>query len=215
MGWVIGVDEVGRGPLAGPVVTAAVMAERREDGTWPVLGVRDSKKLSPEKRVILFNQLQDSPYVGFAYAQREAVNIDHHGIKHALGSCFKDCIGTLLHQCPGLVEAVLIDGSPLWSPEFLRGQRDIPVRYIIRGDDSEWVIGAASILAKVFRDSWMTRRDKAYPGYGWDRNMGYGTEEHIAAINRLGFTPEHRKSFCSAIKGTEDSIFDMFGTEPG
>lgn len=214
MAWVIGVDEVGRGPLAGPVVVGGVLVERpTRDAEWPVKGVRDSKKLSPAKRLILAQQLAGHPAVHHTFARKSAHEIDNLGIVPALGHCFRECIATLMQEAQGRkVEAILVDGDPLWSPHFLVGANGPPVRFIRQGDSKEWSIGAASILAKTHRDEFMVRLAEQHPGYGWERNSGYGTSEHEEAIRRQGLSPHHRRTFCRKFVGADTDVLEMFGS---
>jgi len=217
MGWIIGVDEVGRGSLAGDVYAAGVLVEKPTTGQYPVIGVRDSKILTAEHRQKLHDQIIRSTLCGTAFAFKSSAFIDLRGIVPAVGECFRECILTLLKQAEDEdkpVDAVFVDGNPLWGPKFLTGHEESNVVFMQHGDRKEWVIGAASIIAKVRRDHKMLRLAASHPGYGWERNMGYGTEEHIAAIKGLGFTPLHRRSFCRNILDDSDSVFDMFGGTP-
>ena len=178
-GTVAGVDEVGRGPWAGPVVAAAVVL--RPD--TPLDGIADSKKLSPVRRRALAARLHETADVSIAAASVE--EIDSLNILEATG------LG-MIRAVTGLSVApdhVLIDGNRI--PKDCRW----PATAVIGGDGRSASIAAASICAKVYRDDLMARLDATYPGYGWARNAGYGTREHREALNRLGPCPEHRKSF--------------------
>ncbi len=178
-GIVAGVDEVGRGPWAGPVVAAAVVL--RPD--TPLDGIADSKKLSPVQRRALAARLHETADVSIAAASVE--EIDSLNILEATGLAMIRAV-TGLSVAP---DHVLIDGNRI--PKDCRW----PATAVIGGDGRSASIAAASICAKVYRDDLMARLDATYPGYGWARNAGYGTREHREALNRLGPCPEHRKSF--------------------
>ena len=207
MRYVIGADEVGRGCVAGDVLVCAVMVPEDKP---TVEGVRDSKKLSATRREAVNQRLFADPAVISRVATRPATLIDSKGISLALRECFTEAIQGLLDM---LVEgdevSVRVDGNPF--------PLDVtaPVTFIVRGDDSEWVIGAASIIAKVTRDRYMGDMGDVHPGYGFEKHAGYGTPEHIEAIKKLGLSPIHRASFCKAWTPTkvfEDaSILDLFG----
>ncbi|MCB8838757.1 ribonuclease HII [Aurantimonas sp. VKM B-3413] len=176
---VAGIDEAGRGPLAGPVVAAAVIL----DPARMPNGLNDSKKLVMEERERLFAEILASACVGFASAS--ALEIDRFNIRGATLLAMRRALQALGQQpCH-----VLVDG------------RDLPPRLscpgtaVISGDALSLSIAAASIVAKVARDRMMRRACPAYDGYGFSRHMGYGTAEHLAAIERLGPCPIHRLSF--------------------
>ncbi len=173
---VAGIDEVGRGPLAGPVVAAAVVLVR------PIAGIADSKTLPAPRRAALAEAIRAGALVGVGAAS--VGEIDRLNILQATWLAMRRAVVRL-----GIVpEELLVDGDR--APEF-----GIPTRCIVGGDASEPAIGAASIVAKVLRDRLMLRLARRYPGYGWERNAGYGTREHQAALLRLGPTPHHRRSF--------------------
>lgn len=187
-GIVIGVDEVGRGPLAGPVVAAAVYIPPANYG-HPVWGdVQDSKKLSAIRREILFSVIKGQCLYGIAEAS--VAEIDDINILQATFLAMKRAIDSLLHSAPSLTKPyILIDGNRLpknWTWDS---------RAIVKGDSTSVSIAAASILAKVTRDQLMTTLAKSHPHYGWDNNAGYGTPEHLAALETHGITPHHRQSF--------------------
>jgi len=178
---VAGVDEVGRGPLAGPVVAAAVILPRR-DPDW-LCYVRDSKLLAPAQRerlACLIRREARAYGVGVASARR----IDEIGIAAAAREAMRQAL-TLLAITPDalLLDAFHLDGVPQ------------PQEAIIRGDARCSAIAAASIVAKVARDRMLDGFDQRYPGYGLARNRGYATAEHLAALARLGPSPIHRRSF--------------------
>ena len=175
---VAGVDEVGRGPLAGDVVAAAViLAESHPDG------VTDSKLLTPERREVLAERIRDEA-VSWALGRATVAEIDELNILQASLLAMRRAVEALPIQ-PSLV---LVDGNrlPKWPYE---------ARAIVKGDLTEPSIGAASILAKVQRDGEMMVLNQQYPGYGFDRHKGYPTKVHLAALEQLGVCPAHRKSF--------------------
>ncbi len=176
---ICGVDEAGRGPWAGPVVAAAVVLDR---GCIPP-GLDDSKKLTPRRRAALFDAIRAAASVGVGIASVE--EIDALNILRANDLAMLRAIGAL-QPAP---EAALIDGN--------RVPPGLPcrARALVGGDGRSLSIAAASIIAKVTRDRIMGELAGAHPGYGWERNQGYGTAEHRAALIRLGVTPHHRRSF--------------------
>ena len=179
---VCGVDEVGRGPLAGPVVAAAVIL------TSPLAGIRDSKMLSAGVRQELAERIR--VVAPFAVAAASAAEIDRLNVLQASLLAMRRAVARL----PIRPDLVLVDGNQ--DPRL-----DLPTRLIIGGDALEPAIGAASIVAKVLRDSLMQRLARRHPGYGFERNVGYGTPQHRAALLRLGPSPHHRRSFapCRAV----------------
>jgi ribonuclease HII len=177
---VAGVDEVGRGPLAGPVVAAAVIMP---EGCW-IEGVGDSKKLSAEKRVALVERIVGS-CVCWAVGAASPREIDRLNIRRATALAMQRAIARL--SVPA--EHLLVDGLPV--PELGTETQTA----IVDGDALVHCIGAASILAKVTRDRLMERLAARHPGYGWERNKGYGTAEHLEALERMGPTRHHRQSF--------------------
>ena len=177
-GPVAGVDEAGRGPLAGPVVAAAVTLD--PDRIPP--GIADSKSLDAEQREALFPRILATCDVGVGIA--EVDRIDRDNILNATMWAMAAAV-THLGRPPRLV---LIDGNR--APRLAAATRTI-----VKGDARCLSIAAASIVAKVTRDRLMTALAGSYPGYGFERHKGYGTPEHLAAIERLGVCPEHRRSF--------------------
>ncbi|HLZ77721.1 MAG TPA: ribonuclease HII [Sphingomonas sp.] len=174
----VGVDEAGRGPLAGPVVAAAVILDRRRVPP----GIDDSKKLGEETRETLYERIVRAH--GWGVGVVEVEEIDRINIYHATMLAMTRAVDALGIE-PGMV---LVDGNalPKWR---------YPARAIVSGDALSRSIAAASIVAKVTRDRMMRDYDLAYPGYGWRQNKGYGTAEHRAALVELGPTPLHRRSF--------------------
>ena len=176
---VAGVDEVGRGPLCGAVVTAAVIL----DPGKPILGLNDSKKLSLARREALFDEIQEKA-LAWCVARAEVVEIDRLNILHATMLAMQRAVEGLQVQ-PRLA---LIDGNR--CPKLA-----VPSAPVVKGDSQVPAIAAASILAKVTRDREMQVLDALYPGYGLAGHKGYPTAEHLDALRRLGPTPIHRRSF--------------------
>lgn len=176
---IAGVDEAGRGPLAGPVVAAAVIL----DPARPIEGLADSKTLAPARREALALQIQ-AQALAWALGAAGVEEIDRLNILQATLLAMRRAVEAL----PVYPELVLVDGN---QPPVLH----CTVRTVVRGDATIPAISAASILAKVTRDRTMTGLDAIYPGYGFARHKGYPTTEHIQALGRLGVTPEHRLSF--------------------
>ena len=177
--YIAGVDEVGRGPLAGPVVTAAAILPEDFD----LLGVNDSKKLTPKKRDELFDRIKDAA-VCWAIGRREPGRIDEINILNATKEAMLDAVNGLSVR----PDHVLIDAVKLPS-------LDIPQTSIIHGDALSVSIAAASILAKVTRDREMEEMAKIWPGYSFEKNKGYGTKAHYEGLKALGPCPIHRKTF--------------------
>ncbi|AHF07570.1 ribonuclease HII [Desulfitobacterium metallireducens] len=177
--YVAGIDEVGRGPLAGPVMAAACILPARFD----LPGLNDSKKLSESRREKLFEQIK-SQALGYAIGSAESAEIDVLNILQATKLAMKRAVEDLRIR----PQFLLIDALELT-------QIKIPQKGIIRGDSLSASIAAASILAKVTRDRWMVELHKIYPEYGFDRNKGYGTKEHLEALKVYGPCPIHRRSF--------------------
>lgn len=176
---IAGVDEVGRGPLAGPVVTAAVILPESYD----LPGLTDSKKLSLKKREQLSEQIK-AQAVCWALGEASVAEIDQLNILRATMLGMQRAVAKLRLQ----PEQVLVDGNR--TPEF-----GIPARAIVGGDGLEPAISAASIIAKVARDEVMRDYALQYPEYGFDRNSGYPTKQHREALVSCGITPIHRRSF--------------------
>lgn len=176
---VAGVDEVGRGPLCGPVVTAAVIL----DPARPICGLNDSKKLSQAHRERLFDEIQEKA-LAWCIARAEVAEIDRLNILHATMLAMQRAVAGL-SVTPRLA---LIDGNR--CPEL-----QVPCSAVVKGDSRVPAIAAASILAKVSRDREMSALDQLYPGYGIAGHKGYPTPEHLAALAQLGPTIIHRRSF--------------------
>src|SRR5271157_2643426 len=196
---IAGVDEAGRGPLAGPVFAAAVMFPTE----WILKGlpktlkrVNDSKQLSPALRESLFAELTSRPEIRFAIAQVPEQMIDQINILQATHRA----MNLALAQLNPAPQHVLVDGLPVNSMPW-------PQTAIVSGDALSYSIGAASILAKVSRDRLMIQLDRAYPGYGFAAHKGYGTRSHIAALKTLGACPIHRHSFAPCRPPAQAELF--------
>ena len=178
-GLVAGIDEVGRGPLAGPVCVAAVILDPQN---LPV-GLDDSKKLSAKRRVVLAEEIYASA-LAVSLVMAPAAEVDALNIRGATLAAMARAAGAL-HPTPAFA---LIDGRD--APELI-----CPARALINGDAISMSIAAASIVAKVARDNLMQRLDRLYPVYGFAGHAGYGTAAHLAALKQHGPCPEHRRSF--------------------
>lgn len=189
MKFVVGVDEAGRGPLAGPVAVGVVAIEQGYDLLAVFPGLNDSKKLSEKKREALFEKLQEEIRAGNVRASvtlSSAGMIDGKGIAHAIRNGVSKGVTKLL---PSPEEGmVYLDGSLKAPPEYAQ-------ETVIGGDGTVPVIMLASIAAKVTRDRYMKKIAVEYPAYGFAVHKGYGTKTHIACIKELGPCPEHRRSF--------------------
>lgn len=176
--YICGIDEVGRGPLAGPVVACAVILNHDHH----YLGLNDSKKVSAKQRNIL-NEALKANVMSYAYGIATSDEIDELNIYRATQVAMQRAIDHLTIQPTHL----LIDAMKL--------DNDIPQTSIIKGDAKSVSIAAASIMAKVYRDNYMKALAKIYPHYSFEKNVGYGTKEHLKGINTLGVINEHRKTF--------------------
>lgn len=174
-----GVDEAGRGPLAGPVVAAAVIL----DPARPIDGLADSKQLSEKKRDALAPLIRERA-LAFAVASADVAEIDALNILQATLLAMRRAVAAL----PVAAGAVVVDGNRL--TDF-----GVPAEAVVGGDARVPAISAASILAKVARDAELVALDARYPGYGFAQHKGYGTAMHLDALERLGPTPQHRRSF--------------------
>lgn len=176
--YIAGIDEVGRGPLAGPVVTCAVIMKKDSH----IEGVTDSKKLKRKKMLDLKEKiLSDAVAVSYGFANSK--KIDQVNIRQATLAAMKDALENLkIHPDIVLIDAERIDTN-------------IPQLNIVKGDLNEYAISCASILAKIRRDDIMINFSKIYPGYGFETNVGYGTKAHYEGLEKYGETPIHRQSF--------------------
>ena len=183
---IVGVDEVGRGPLAGPVTAAAVFVDRQKITLDLLTKIDDSKKIPQKKRETISKQIESIAIIGIGWASSS--EIDQLNILEATMLAMQRAIFSLQKQIILDPEYILIDGNKV-------PRLDFPSKAIVRGDEKSLSIAAASIVAKSKRDAFMTSLSKLYPGYGWEKNAGYGTREHLAAIEREGITVHHRRSF--------------------
>ena len=184
---IAGVDEAGRGPWAGPVVVAAAILSDKSSAALQRVGVNDSKALSKAARERCFEVIRDEESRGtlwLAIASAEVAEIDEHNILRATLRAMTRAVTAL----PVAPTRALIDGNQL--PKLL-----CPGETVVRGDSKILSIAAASIAAKVTRDRLMAALARDHPGYGWERNAGYGTAEHRRALESLGVTIHHRRSF--------------------
>lgn len=183
---IAGVDEAGRGPLAGPVVAAAAILNVDDDFIY----LNDSKKVTPKRRDILYNDIMNRTIYGIGIVSAE--EIDEMNILQATYKAMRMAIDKLSKRPEVLLnDAVIIPGI----------DESIHQEKIIKGDAKSVSIAAASILAKVTRDRYMEELGEKYPEYSFEKHKGYGTKAHIEAIKKYGITPEHRKTFLKNIIG--------------
>ncbi|SJZ80607.1 RNase HII [Enhydrobacter aerosaccus] len=182
---IAGIDEAGRGPLAGPVVAAIAVIERGAAKRKLLRLIDDSKKLALEDREAAYEAMVSSGIVQFSVGEASVEEIDRINILQATFLAMRRALQSLTQQ----PDIVLIDGNQLPPQLGCRAET------IIGGDAASYSIAAASIFAKVTRDRYMAKLAESFPGYGWDTNRGYSSAEHLAALDRLGPTPHHRASF--------------------
>lgn len=188
--YLIGLDEVGRGPLAGPVCTCAVLI--RQNFPIPesfINQIKDSKKLSPCQREKIYYQVFEFPQIAFSISLISNKTIDKIGIQKSIFKSFKKSINQIQKKSKIKPDLILIDGN-LKIPNLKYKQQAI-----IKGDDKILSIALASIIAKYSRDSIMTKYSKKYPQYNFHIHKGYGTKQHIQSLKKYGQCPIHRKSF--------------------
>lgn len=192
--WIIGIDEVGRGPVAGPVTVCACVVRTIDYKKFKWEGLTDSKNMSIKNRELWYKEvlkMKSSNEVRFSVVYRSNVFIDKKGISLAIKECIIKSLKDLKlnpKEC-----LVLLDGSLKAPKEYLNQKT------IIKGDQKEKIISLASVIAKVSRDKKMDTLHKKYPNYAWNKNKGYGTREHYKAIKAQGLTPLHRHSFLTKI----------------
>ncbi len=184
-GRVAGIDEAGRGPLAGPVYAAAAVIDRTRAARKLLRMIDDSKKLTLEQREEAYEAMIASGVVQFAVAEASVEEIDRVNILQATYLAMRRAVQALVEQ----PEVVLVDGNR--APPQLGCRAET----IVGGDAHSYSIAAASIFAKVTRDRHMTALAAMFPGYGWETNRGYGSAQHLQALELLGPTPHHRMSF--------------------
>ena len=177
---------MGRGPLAGPVTAAAVFVDRQKITLDLSTKIDDSKKVPQKKRATISKQIEGIAIIGIGWAS--SGEIDQLNILEATMIAMQRAVLSLRKQIILDPDYILIDGNKV--PSF-----DFPSKAIVRGDEKSLSIAAASIVAKSKRDALMTSLSRLYPCYGWEKNAGYGTRQHLAAIEREGITAHHRRSF--------------------
>lgn len=183
-----GIDEVGRGCLAGPVVAAAVVLP--EDFDFPI--VKDSKQLNERERKEAFDIITEHA-IAYGIGWKTAKDVDTINILQATFGAMHDAISKMQHGYDIKCDHLLIDGNRF------NGYGTIPHSCVVKGDATYYSIAAASILAKVVRDEWMKKQALTHPHYGWETNAGYGTKKHREAILEHGITEQHRMSFLGNI----------------
>lgn len=184
-GRVAGIDEAGRGPLAGPVYAAAAVIDRTRVARKLLRMIDDSKKLTLEQREEAYEAMIASGVVQFAVGEASVEEIDRVNILQATYLAMRRAVQALAEQ----PEVVLVDGNRVPPQLGCRAET------IVGGDAHSYSIAAASIFAKVTRDRYMHALALTYPGYGWETNRGYGSQQHLEALSLLGPTPHHRRSF--------------------
>lgn len=195
MKWVIGIDEVGRGPVAGPVAVCACAIPLTEYKKRKWSGLTDSKKMTSKQRLVWYKkalELKQKGSILYSVAYRSNTSIDTKGISVSIRGCISQALKSINlnpREC-----TVLLDGSLKAPPEY-KNQKTI-----IKGDSKEQIISLASVIAKVSRDKKMESLHNKYPKYNWEKNKGYGTREHYKALVSFGFTPLHRRSFLTKTK---------------
>lgn len=180
MGGIIGIDEVGRGSWAGPLLVVAARAKSKLPD-----GLKDSKTLTIGQRQKLFEQIQQSCYLGQGWVKSSEV--DRLGLAGAMRLAVKRALSDLGAQPQ---DSIIMDGSVNYCPEEFA-----KVSCIIKADSNQPIVSAASIYAKVKRDQYMQQLAKRLPGYGFERHVGYGTKAHLRALQQLGVSPQHRLSY--------------------
>lgn len=180
---VAGIDEVGRGAVAGPVVVGAVVVSAESTA---LDGLRESKLLRPKSRAIMAEKVREWA-IDFAVGEASAEEIDAQGIVYALGMAGQRALQSLVHN----PDAILLDGNLNWLAKY----SDLPITTVVKGDVSCVSMAAASVVAKVHRDALMTELGKQHPEYGWAVNKGYCTAAHRVAIREHGATHHHRRTW--------------------
>lgn len=198
---VIGIDEVGRGPLAGPVTVCAVYIENEKKVKKDIFQntIRDSKKLTKLNRNKIYQTIRHKRYldmkIEYAICSRTAAYIDRHGISKATQQCLLSCLRILKAKDIDIEEIRINLDAGLVIP-----LKTVKQESFIKGDERFTEIALASVMAKVTRDTHMERLAKHYNGYAWERNVGYGTKDHRKAIQKIGITKYHRKTYLKAFR---------------
>ncbi|QCE32548.1 ribonuclease HII [Acetobacteraceae bacterium] len=199
-GLVAGIDEVGRGCLAGPVIAAALVFPENVSSAI-VDGIDDSKKLTKKKRQFLFDRLSNTSDIIWALGAGSATEIDQYNIRQATHLAMRRALAALTRKLGKKPDFVLVDGNDF---------PDLPCegRAVVKGDCYSLSIAAASIMAKVIRDRAMEKLSSRYPLYGWENNAGYGVKKHLEGLRQSGATRHHRYSFAPvrllAVSGSEN-----------
>ena len=190
---IVGVDEAGRGPLAGPVCAAACILPRNAFETAFLAGLNDSKKMTPKRREEVFAIIDDTAEYGVAYSGVEV--IDDINILAATMLCMSKAVRGIAEQLEGKKTLILFDGNKV--PEFEVGTLPygVTLRSLVHGDGTSAAVAAASVIAKVIRDRYMLSLHESYPQYGFDVHKGYGTKMHFQRLAEFGMCPEHRRTF--------------------
>lgn len=184
---ILGIDEAGRGCLAGSLFVVGVVCNEKIALEFLEMGLKDSKKLSPKKRFFLEDKIKTHGEVKFWVVKKSASEIDNLGLR----ACLKLAIQEILENNRSLANKIKIDGNTAFGLN-----KHYPnIQTIIKGDETIAQIAMASVLAKAFKDREMLELHALFKEYGWDKNCGYGTKQHIEAIIKLGATPFHRRSF--------------------
>ena len=198
---VIGIDEVGRGPLAGPVTVCAFYThdKKRLEKEFFASGIKDSKKLSKTNRNNIYltirNKRKFNKEIIYATSSRGASYIDKFGIQKATEACLLSCMKNLKKQGVNILKSTINLDAGLKIP-----LQSLKQKNFIKGDEKFVEIALASILAKVTRDRYMGKLSKLYPEYIWEENVGYGTKAHREAIQKVGITKYHRTTFLKSFK---------------
>ncbi|GAA8317017.1 ribonuclease HII [Helicobacter pylori] len=198
---VLGIDEAGRGCLAGSLFVAGVVCDNQTALEFLKMGLKDSKKLSKKKRFFLEDKIKTHGEVKFFVVKKSANEIDNLG----LGACLKLAVQEILENACSLAKEIKIDGNTAFG----LNKRYPNIQTIIKGDERIAQIAMASVLAKAFKDREMRQLHALFKGYGWDKNCGYGTKQHIEAIVRLGATPFHRHSFTLKNRNLNPKLLDV------
>lgn len=190
---ICGIDEVGRGPLAGDVVTCAIIMPNAEEEIIDI--VNDSKKLSKKKREKAYDLILEKA-LAYGIGKASPQEIDQINIKQATRKAMKDALSNMIENYNIKPEIVLIDFESI--------DTCLPQKSLIKGDAISYNIACASIVAKVTRDREFEKFEEIYPGYSFSKNVGYGTKAHTEAIKKLGITPIHRKTFLKKLLGSNN-----------